>query len=85
MNIECHVLFDFHLHRLFLICLLFQLKIFGKRGVHKDTKLQDVGGQILEKDGILYNCAFALSDKGPGLNEYGSFVDLPFSFASLLC
>lgn len=39
--------------------------------MHKDTKLQDVGGQILEKDGILYNCAFALSDRGAGRNEYG--------------
>ncbi|KAG6436404.1 hypothetical protein SASPL_101302 [Salvia splendens] len=27
-------------------------------------------GQILEKDGILYNCALTLSDKGAGLNEY---------------
>ncbi|KAL2536127.1 Poly [ADP-ribose] polymerase 3 [Forsythia ovata] len=35
-----------------------ELKIYGKRGVHKDTKLQNEGGQILEKDGILYNCAF---------------------------
>ncbi|KAG6433094.1 hypothetical protein SASPL_104701 [Salvia splendens] len=47
-----------------------ELKVYGKRGVHKDTKLQDVGGQILEQDGILYNCAFTLSDKGAGLNEY---------------
>ncbi|XP_057806212.1 protein ADP-ribosyltransferase PARP3 isoform X2 [Salvia miltiorrhiza] len=47
-----------------------ELKIYGKRGVHKDTKLQDSGGQILENDGILYNCAFALSDKGAGLNEF---------------
>ncbi|KAK4492261.1 hypothetical protein RD792_003064 [Penstemon davidsonii] len=30
-----------------------ELKVFGKRGVHKDSKLQDQGGKILEKDGIL--------------------------------
>ncbi|KAI3450704.1 hypothetical protein Pfo_007369 [Paulownia fortunei] len=47
-----------------------ELKIFGKRGVHKDTKLQDQGGQILEKDGILYNCAFARCDRGRGVNEF---------------
>lgn len=61
---------------MFLIFLLLQLKIYGKRGVHKDTKLQDVGGQILEKDGILYNCAFTLCDRGAGQNEYGSLVYL---------
>ncbi|XP_073133427.1 protein ADP-ribosyltransferase PARP3-like [Henckelia pumila] len=46
-----------------------QLKVYGKRGVHKDTKLQD-GGKILEKDGILYNCVFASCDLVRGLNEY---------------
>lgn len=44
--------------------------------MHKDTKLQDVGGQILEKDGILYNCALALSDRGRGVNEYGFIISL---------
>ncbi|KAL6537916.1 Poly [ADP-ribose] polymerase 3 [Orobanche hederae] len=47
-----------------------ELKVFGKRGVHKDTKLQDQGGQILERDGLLYNCAFARSDRGRGANEF---------------
>ncbi|KAH6773045.1 poly ADP-ribose polymerase 3 [Perilla frutescens var. frutescens] len=47
-----------------------EVKIFGKRGVHKDTKLQDVGGQILEQDGILYNCALAMCDRGVGRNEF---------------
>ncbi|KAG8387503.1 hypothetical protein BUALT_Bualt02G0027900 [Buddleja alternifolia] len=47
-----------------------ELKVYGKRGVHKDTKLQDEGGQILEKDGLLYNCAFSSSDKGRGVNEF---------------
>ncbi|KAI5592530.1 hypothetical protein BDE02_04G158100 [Populus trichocarpa] len=28
--------------------------IYGKRGVYKDTKLQERGGRILEKDGIVY-------------------------------
>ncbi|KAK1374314.1 hypothetical protein POM88_030507 [Heracleum sosnowskyi] len=36
--------------------LQFGIKIFGKRGVHKDTKLEELGGKIFEKDGILYNC-----------------------------
>lgn len=67
-------------------CLELQLKVYGKRGVHKDTKLQDVGGQILEKDGILYNCAFSLSDKGAGLNEYGSDLWLTIvNFHSIAC
>lgn len=47
-----------------------QLKMFGKRGVHKDSKLQQQGGKIFEKDGILFNCALSVSDKGRGLNEY---------------
>ncbi|RAL38229.1 hypothetical protein DM860_018069 [Cuscuta australis] len=46
-----------------------QLKVYGKRGVHKDTKLQDEGGRILERDGLLYNCALALCDQGRQLNE----------------
>lgn len=44
--------------------------MYGKRGVHKDTKLQDEGGKILEKDGLLYNCALSVCDQGRGLNEY---------------
>ncbi|XP_038900668.1 protein ADP-ribosyltransferase PARP3 isoform X2 [Benincasa hispida] len=47
-----------------------ELKLYGKRGVHKDTKLQEQGGEIFEKDGVLYNCAFSLCDQGRGLNEY---------------
>ncbi|XP_048323938.1 protein ADP-ribosyltransferase PARP3 isoform X1 [Ziziphus jujuba] len=47
-----------------------ELKLYGKRGVYKDTKLQDQGGKIFEKDGILYNCAFYLCDLGRGLNHY---------------
>lgn len=57
-----------------MICAFLQLMVFGKRGVHKDTKLVEEGGQILEKDGLLYNCAFANSDKGPGINEYESII-----------
>ncbi|KAG6779731.1 hypothetical protein POTOM_016126 [Populus tomentosa] len=30
-----------------------ELKLYGKRGVYKDTKLQERGGRILEKDGIV--------------------------------
>ncbi|CAL5426323.1 unnamed protein product [Camellia sinensis] len=39
-----------------------EVKVSGKRGVHKDSKLQEQGGQIFEKDGILNNCAFSLCD-----------------------
>lgn len=44
--------------------------MYGKRGVYKDTKLQEKGGKIYEKDGLLYNCAFSLCDLGKGRNEY---------------
>ncbi|XP_028756844.1 protein ADP-ribosyltransferase PARP3-like [Neltuma alba] len=47
-----------------------ELKLYGKRGVYKDSKLQDQGGKIFEKDGILYNCAFSLCDQGRGLNDF---------------
>ncbi|KAL2511120.1 Poly [ADP-ribose] polymerase 3 [Abeliophyllum distichum] len=47
-----------------------ELKMYGKRGIHKDTKLQNEGGQILEKDGILYNCAFAVCDAGRRVNDF---------------
>ncbi|XP_030505783.2 protein ADP-ribosyltransferase PARP3 [Cannabis sativa] len=47
-----------------------ELKLFGKRGVYKDTKLQEQGGKIFEKDGLLYNCAFSLCDMARGLNHY---------------
>ncbi|XP_027083757.1 protein ADP-ribosyltransferase PARP3 isoform X2 [Coffea arabica] len=43
-----------------------ELNVYGKRGVHKDTKLQDEGGKIFEKDGILYNCAFTLCNQKRG-------------------
>ncbi|KAG7950563.1 hypothetical protein I3843_13G120700 [Carya illinoinensis] len=47
-----------------------ELKVFGMRGVHKDTKLHEKGGKIFERDGIPYNCAFNLCDLGRGLNDY---------------
>nr|GMD20526.1 poly [ADP-ribose] polymerase 3 [Ipomoea batatas] len=47
-----------------------ELKVYGKRGVHKDIKLQDEGGKILEKDGLLYNCALSVCDQGRGLNDF---------------
>ncbi|KAL2899465.1 Poly [ADP-ribose] polymerase 3 [Bienertia sinuspersici] len=46
-----------------------ELKMYGKRGVYKDTMLQQQGGKILEKDGLLYNCGFSLCDQGRGRNE----------------
>ncbi|KAM7522518.1 hypothetical protein LguiA_012420 [Lonicera macranthoides] len=47
-----------------------EVKVYGKRGVHKDTKLQEQGRKILEKDGLLYNCAFSVCDSGRGVNDY---------------
>ncbi|KAL5169733.1 Poly [ADP-ribose] polymerase 3 [Glycine soja] len=47
-----------------------ELKLYGKRGVYKDSKLQEQGGKIFERDGILYNCAFSVCDQGLGLNDY---------------
>ncbi|KAA8550170.1 hypothetical protein F0562_001854 [Nyssa sinensis] len=47
-----------------------EVKVYGKRGVHKDTELQEKGGKIFEKDGILYNCAFSVCDQGRGVNDY---------------
>lgn len=50
-----------------------QVKLYGKRGVYKDSKLEELGGKIFQKDGILYNCVFSLSDKGRELNEYNTY------------
>lgn len=47
-----------------------ELKLYGKRGVYKDTMLQDLGAKIFEKDGIIYNCAFSVCDLGRGVNDY---------------
>lgn len=44
--------------------------MYGKRGVYKDTQLEERGGKIFEKDGLLYNCAFSICDFGKGRNEY---------------
>ncbi|XP_060197046.1 protein ADP-ribosyltransferase PARP3-like isoform X3 [Lycium barbarum] len=47
-----------------------ELKVFGKRGVHKDTKMQDEGARILEKDGLLYNCALSVCNQKNKLNNF---------------
>ncbi|KAL6202509.1 hypothetical protein ACLB2K_026217 [Fragaria x ananassa] len=47
-----------------------ELKLYGKRAVYKDTKLQEKGGRIFERDDILYNCAFSRCDLGQKLNDY---------------
>uniref|UniRef100_A0A7N2KM09 BRCT domain-containing protein n=1 Tax=Quercus lobata TaxID=97700 RepID=A0A7N2KM09_QUELO len=47
-----------------------ELKLYGKRGVYKDSILQEQGGEIFQKDGILYNCASSLCVLGRGLNDY---------------
>ncbi|VVA32957.1 Hypothetical predicted protein [Prunus dulcis] len=62
-----------------------ELKLYGKRGVHKDTKLQERGGKIFEKDGILYNCAFSRCDLGKKLNDYSvmQLISVPESNLNL--
>uniref|UniRef100_A0A0E0CLG7 Poly [ADP-ribose] polymerase n=2 Tax=Oryza meridionalis TaxID=40149 RepID=A0A0E0CLG7_9ORYZ len=40
--------------------LVAEVKLAGKRAVHKDSKLEKDGGHIYEKDDIIYNCAFSL-------------------------
>ncbi|OMO89151.1 hypothetical protein COLO4_19902 [Corchorus olitorius] len=47
-----------------------EVKLYGKRSVHKDSRLREQGGKIFENDGIIYNCAFSLCDQGRGINEY---------------
>ncbi|KAF3787313.1 putative poly ADP-ribose polymerase 3 [Nymphaea thermarum] len=47
-----------------------ELKVYGKRGVHKDSRLQERGGYILEKDGLIYNCALTKCDIARDINEY---------------
>ncbi|KAH9316844.1 hypothetical protein KI387_018613, partial [Taxus chinensis] len=50
--------------------LMAELKLYGKRGVYKDTGLQESGGYILERDGILFNCAFSVCDQAIDLRDY---------------
>ncbi|KAJ3675096.1 hypothetical protein LUZ60_004138 [Juncus effusus] len=50
--------------------LVGELKLYGKRGVYKDSCLDKGGGFVFEKDGIIYNCAFTLCDQVAGLNQY---------------
>ncbi|KAH7680639.1 poly [ADP-ribose] polymerase protein [Dioscorea alata] len=47
-----------------------ELKLYGKKSVYKDSKLEQQGGKIFERDGIIYNCAFSNCDLGRRLNEY---------------
>uniref|UniRef100_A0ACD5ZGF9 Uncharacterized protein n=1 Tax=Avena sativa TaxID=4498 RepID=A0ACD5ZGF9_AVESA len=49
--------------------LVAELKLAGKRSVHKDSKLDKDGGCIFEKDGIIYNCAFSVCDLGSEMNH----------------
>ncbi|GAB2274622.1 Poly [ADP-ribose] polymerase 3 [Dionaea muscipula] len=37
--------------------------MYGERAVLEDSRLRQ-HGKIFKKDGILYNCAFSLCDKG---------------------
>lgn len=47
-----------------------ELKLSGKRSVHKDSKLDKDGGVIFEKDGVIYNCAFSVCDLGSEMNHF---------------
>ncbi|CAM0949267.1 unnamed protein product [Alopecurus aequalis] len=47
-----------------------ELKLAGKRSVHKDSKLDKDGGLIYEKDGVIYNCAFSVCDLGSEMNHF---------------
>ncbi|KAJ4753316.1 Poly [ADP-ribose] polymerase [Rhynchospora pubera] len=50
--------------------LVGEIKLCGKKGVHKDSRLHKVGGRIMERDGIVYNCAFSLCDLVAKQNDY---------------
>ncbi|KAF3320751.1 poly [Carex littledalei] len=50
--------------------LVGEIKLSGKRGVYRDSRLQKMGGWVMEKDGIIYNCAFSLCDLVAKLNHY---------------
>ncbi|KAJ7548963.1 hypothetical protein O6H91_07G034900 [Diphasiastrum complanatum] len=49
--------------------LMAEIKLAGKRDVHKDSRLK-AGAHIYERDGIIYNCAFAVCDFFASLNHY---------------
>lgn len=51
------------------LLLLLQVKLVGKRGVYKDTELEEEGGKIFENKDIIYNCAFSMCDMVAGINE----------------
>lgn len=59
--------------------LMEELKLAGKRSVHKDSELQDEGGKILERDNIIFNCCFTLCDQTLDMNEYAvhQLVEMP--------
>ncbi|KAK3041508.1 hypothetical protein RJ639_000127, partial [Escallonia herrerae] len=56
-----------------------ELKLYGKRGVHRDSKLQQQGGKILEWNGIQYNCAFSLCDKKDEIFCIMQLIEVPES------
>ncbi|CAN6692143.1 unnamed protein product [Malus baccata var. baccata] len=47
-----------------------ELKMYGKRSVHKDSKLQEQGGKIFEKDGIFYCIIQLITVPESNLNLY---------------
>ncbi|KAG0566014.1 hypothetical protein KC19_7G031700 [Ceratodon purpureus] len=59
--------------------LMAELKLVGKRGVYKDTNLEEEGGKIFESKGIIYNCAFSMCDMVAGINDYAimQLIQLP--------
>ncbi|XP_044947388.1 protein ADP-ribosyltransferase PARP3-like [Hordeum vulgare subsp. vulgare] len=49
--------------------LAVELKLAGKRSVHKDSKMGKDGRCIFEKDDIIYNCACSICDLGSETNQ----------------
>ncbi|EFJ15760.1 hypothetical protein SELMODRAFT_422701 [Selaginella moellendorffii] len=46
-----------------------EIKLAGKKYVHKDSELDKEGGRVFEHEGIVYNCAFSICDQTSGLNH----------------
>lgn len=56
--------------------LMAELKLVGKSGVYKDSKLQEEGGKIFEKGDIIYNCALSVCDIHLDLNQLSNLKDM---------
>ncbi|XP_024370917.1 protein ADP-ribosyltransferase PARP3 [Physcomitrium patens] len=61
------------------LSLMAEVKLVGKRGVYKDTELEEEGGKIFENKDIIYNCAFSMCDMVAGINDYAimQLIEMP--------